>query len=64
MKPPDVKKIDRNLYELRIRGQEAVRIFYTKTIEGYFLLHAFKKKTQKIPRKEFKTAIDRKEKLV
>lgn len=59
MKPPDAKKIDRNLYELRIRGQDAVRIFYTKTVTGYFLLHAFKKKTQKIPKKELKIAIDR-----
>ncbi len=59
LKPPDAKKIDRNLYELRIRGQKAVRIFYTKTVAGYFLLHAFKKKTQKIPKKELKIAIDR-----
>lgn len=64
LKPPDAKKIDRNLYEMRIRGQEAIRIFYTKTAVGYFLLHAFKKKTQKIPKKEFKTAIDRMKQLI
>ena len=64
LKPPDAKKIDRNLYELRVRGQEAVRIFYTKSSIGYILLHAFKKKTQKIPKKELKLAIDRMEKLV
>ncbi len=64
LKPPEAKKIDRDLYELRIRGQGAVRIFYTKTPAGYFLLHAFKKKTQKIPKKELKIAIDRMKKLV
>ncbi|OGE08123.1 hypothetical protein A3A60_04370 [Candidatus Curtissbacteria bacterium RIFCSPLOWO2_01_FULL_42_26] len=59
LRPPDAKKIDRNLYELRIRGKESIRIFYTKTSEGYILLHAFKKKTQKIPRRELKLAVDR-----
>src|SRR3989338_6318126 len=54
LKPPDAKKIDKNLYELRIRGKEAIRIFYTKSSIGYILLHAFKKKTQKIPKKELK----------
>lgn len=52
-------KIDKNLYELRIRAKESIRIFYAKTIEGYLLLHVFKKKTQKIPKKELKIAIDR-----
>lgn len=64
LKPPDAKKIGKNLYELRIRGKKAIRIFYTKTNAGYFLLHAFKKKTQKIPKKELKIAIDRMKSLV
>ncbi|MBI3443305.1 type II toxin-antitoxin system RelE/ParE family toxin [Candidatus Woesebacteria bacterium] len=64
LKPPDARKIDKNLYELRIRGKEAIRIFYTKTEDGYILLHAFKKKTQKIPKKELKIAIDRVKELV
>lgn len=64
LRPPYAKKIDRDLYELRIRGQEQVRIFYTKTVEGYFLLHAFKKKTQKIPKRELKIAIDRMKELI
>ena len=59
LKPPDAKKIDKNIYELRIQGKEAIRIFYKKTDKGYLLLHAFKKKTQKIPKKELKIAIDR-----
>lgn len=64
LKPPDAKKIDKNLYELRIRGREAIRIFYTRADEAYFLLHAFKKKTRKIPGRELKIAIDRMKELV
>lgn len=64
LKPPDVKKIDKNLYELRIRAKESIRIFYTKTDQGYLLLHAVKKKTQKIPKKELKIAIDRLKRVV
>lgn len=64
LRSPDAKKIDNNLYELRIRGKEAIRIFYTKTGQGYLLLHVFKKKTQKIPRKELKLAVDRMKKVI
>lgn len=64
LRPPDTKKIDKNLYELRIRGKESIRIFYKKTDQGYLLLHAFKKKTQKIPRRELKLAVDRMKQLV
>lgn len=64
LRPPDAKKLGKNLYELRIRGADAIRIFYTKSYQGYFLLHAFKKKTQKIPRKELKVAVDRMKNLI
>lgn len=64
LRPPDARKISKNLYELRIRGKEAIRIFYTKIQEGYLLLHAFKKKTQKIPNKELKIALDRTKELI
>ena len=59
LKPPHTKKIVNNLYELRIQGKEAIRIFYSKIVGEYYLLHAFKKKTQKTPRKEIETALDR-----
>lgn len=59
LKPPYAKKIQQNLYELRIQGKEAIRIFYTKTEYTYILLHVFKKKSQKIPDRELKTAVDR-----
>ena len=64
LKPPYAKKIDKNLYELRVRGKDAVRILYTKIGDTFYLLHAFKKKTQKIPEKELKTAIDRMKQLI
>ena len=59
LKPPDIKKLQDKLYELRIPGKTAIRIFYTIKAGKYYLLHAFKKKAQKTPPKEIKVAIDR-----
>jgi len=59
LKPPYIKKLQDKLYELRISGKVAVRIFYTVLGSEYYLLHAFKKKTQKTPTHEIKIAIDR-----
>lgn len=64
LKPPYAKKIDTNLYELRVHGKDAVRILYTKIGDTFYLLHAFKKKTQKIPQKELKIALDRGRELI
>jgi phage-related protein len=58
LREPFSKKIDRNLFELRIRGQDAFRIFYSIFYNTYYLVHIFKKKSQKIPRKEIKRALD------
>ena len=60
LKPPYSKKLIDKAYELRISGSVAVRILYTYTVfnNEFYLLHAFKKKTQKTPRKELKTALD------
>ena len=59
LKPPDIKKLQNKLYELRIPGKVSVRIFYTVAGGVYYLVHAFKKKTQKTPAKELKVALDR-----
>jgi len=59
LKPPYIKKLQNKLYELRISGKTSIRIFYTVAHDEFYLLHAFKKKTQKTPAKELKTAIDR-----
>lgn len=56
---PHVKKIDKNLYELRIRGTEEVRILFTKEKDQIYLLHGFRKKKMKIPSKEIVTAKNR-----
>lgn len=64
LKPPYSKKLETGLYELRTTGKIAVRIFYTMISNEYYLLHAFKKKTNKTPAKEIKTALDRMKEIV
>lgn len=59
LKSPYIKKLQNKLYELRISGTVAVRIFYTINKNEYYLLHAFKKKSQKTPFREIKTSLDR-----
>lgn len=59
LKPPYIKKLQTNLYELRIKSRILVRIFYSPKKNSYYLLHAFKKKSQKTPLKELRLAIDR-----
>lgn len=49
---PHSRKIAANLFELRIRGIQEVRIFYTFSGERVVLLHGFIKKSQKIPLRE------------
>lgn len=60
---PHSKKIGDNLYELRIRGNDEIRIIYSFIKNNIYLLHAFKKKTDGIPERELKTAIQRKRDL-
>lgn len=62
--PPYSKKLVKDIYELRTSGQIAVRILYTKYQNTFYLLHAFKKETQKTPLKEIQTALDRKARLI
>ena len=57
------KKIKKDLYELRITCKEQIRVLYTIQGRTMILLHAFKKKTQKTPLKEIKTAILRLDKI-
>lgn len=56
---PYSKQILHNLYELRIRGQQEVRIFYCFHQGQAVILHTFIKKSQKTPRKEIETALAR-----
>ncbi|HUV43142.1 MAG TPA: type II toxin-antitoxin system RelE/ParE family toxin [Patescibacteria group bacterium] len=57
------KKLRKDLYELRITGKEQIRVLYTVRERNIILLHAFKKKTQRTPLKEIKTALLRLDKL-
>ena len=64
LKPPYMKKLDKDLYELRIKSTVAVRVFYSPITGVYYLLHAFVKKTQKTPDREMKIALDRIKELI
>ena len=52
------------LYELRIQGENSIRIFYCFQKGKFYLLHIFRKKTQKLPKKEIKTALDRLKQII
>jgi len=56
---PYCRKLEENIWELRIQGKEAIRVFYTLREEEVILLHIFKKKSQKIRSKELELARER-----
>ena len=56
---PHAKQLGSGIYELRVRGKEEIRVFYGFKQKTIYLLHAFKKQTQKTPRKELETALNR-----
>lgn len=53
---PHCKMIKKNFFELRIRGMQEIRIFYTFKNEKIILFHIFVKKSQKIPKTEIAKA--------
>lgn len=53
---PHSKKVSHQLFELRIRGRIEIRIFYTFRGNLIYLLHAFQKKSQKIPEQALEIA--------
>lgn len=60
---PHSKPIGDGLYELRIRGQQEVRVLYTFHRQRIILLHGFLKKSDRIPKNELAVAIDTKNRL-
>lgn len=56
---PHSKQLGSGIYELRVRGKEEIRVFYGFKQKSIYLLHAFKKQTQKTPRKELIIALNR-----
>lgn len=53
---PHSKKIADRLFELRIRGKQEIRIFYTFHKNTTILLSGYIKKTQKTPKREIDQA--------
>lgn len=53
---PHSRKISNRLFELRIRGTQEIRIFYTFHKNEVILLHGFLKKTEQTPQKEIAIA--------
>ena len=53
---PHSKNIGHKLFELRIRGQQEIRLIYTFSGNKVVILHGFVKKSQKISQKEIVVA--------
>jgi len=56
---PFSKKLEKDLYELRISSIQNIRVFYTFYSNNVVLLNIFTKKTQRLPINELKTARNR-----
>lgn len=56
---PHSKKVHSDIFELRVRGKQEVRIFYTFHKNEAVLLHGFVKKSKRIPNKEMHTAVQK-----
>jgi len=56
---PHSRRLGKGCFELRIRGGEEIRIFYIFDKGNAVLVHGFVKKTQKIPRREFKKFLEK-----
>ncbi len=58
---PHVKKLENsNLWELRVLGQDNLRVLYVAVVgKNFLLLHGFSKKKQKTDKKDIKIALVR-----
>ncbi len=59
LRMPYSRPIKDGLYELRTRGTHEVRLFYIFYKSNVIILHGYVKKADKIPDKEFHTAMMR-----
>lgn len=64
LRMPHSKQLTNNLYELRIRGQIELRILYCFKNSKIYLIHIFKKETDKTPKKELNIGLSRKESIL
>ncbi len=53
---PFVKRIEKGLFELRIRGTVEIRLIFVVLGSTVVILHGFRKKTQKLPLKDLRLA--------
>jgi phage-related protein len=56
LREPDSKSLGDGLFELRVRDQLHIRIIYMFSSNKIVLLHAFVKKTRRIPKNDMKYA--------
>ncbi len=56
---PHSKNLENNLFELRIRGNQELRIIYTFHKNSIIFLHCFIKKSRKTSKKELAIALKR-----
>ncbi|MDP3995482.1 MAG: type II toxin-antitoxin system RelE/ParE family toxin [bacterium] len=56
---PHSKKITSRIFELRIRGKQEVRLFYTFHQLRIIVLHGFVKKSRETPKREIENAQQR-----
>lgn len=56
---PHSKKIQSGLWELRVKGEQEVRLLYGILMGKACLVHGFIKKSNKTPKKEIDTALKR-----
>ena len=57
--PPHSKKVDPNIWELRVRGKIQVRLLYTFAHNKIHIVSGFIKKSPKLPRRELELARQR-----
>src|SRR3989344_1657229 len=60
LRMPYSKSLGNSLFELRTRGQQEIRVFYTFFENQAILLHGFIKKTKQTPAREIQTAESKK----
>lgn len=56
---PHSRKVATQLFELRVRGAQEIRLFYTFQNNTVILLTGFIKKSNKIPNREIKRALSK-----
>lgn len=65
IKKKRVKKVEKNLYEIRVHTPgKIIRSFYFQLVENkYYILNSFVKKSQKTPRQEIDKAVRIRERI-